>query len=178
MSASGRKQPFKIAQFDVIECPLFPKADIEESRRGCHSYKKGDQSSLVGFLLQYQIDAAGFAHVPQVLPFVHLGNNLLYRFRHVFESPLLVAVNGVAAFKRNHVLMPVGAFHARRRLCSPDRYDLVGLSQCYGFISHACSIIQSLLQSEDVISKRNKIRHSKKTVLVRKNVKDLMASGP
>ena len=128
MSASGRKQPFKIAQFDVIECPLSGKADIEESRRGCHSYKKGDQSSLVGFLLQYQIDAAGFAHVPQVVPFVHLGNNFLYRFRHLFETPLLAAVNGVDAFKRNHIAIPIGAFPAGRRLCSLDRYDLVILS--------------------------------------------------
>jgi len=38
--------------------------------------------------------------------------------------------------------------------------------------------IQSLLQAEYVISKRHKIRHSKKTVLVGKDVKDLMAFGP
>ncbi len=34
-AASGRKQTVKFAQFDVIECPLFPKAviqNVKESR--------------------------------------------------------------------------------------------------------------------------------------------------
>ncbi len=51
---------------------------------------------LVGFLLwrQNQVDAAGFAEAPQV-PFVHLGDNLLYRRRHGLEAPLSAAVNVV-----------------------------------------------------------------------------------
>ncbi len=76
----------------------------------------------MGFLLQYQVAAAGFAQSP----FVHLGDNLLYRRRHGPELPLSVAVNAVSAFKRDHIAIPVGAFPAGRRLCSPDRYDLVG----------------------------------------------------
>ncbi len=86
-------------------------------------------SDLVGFLLQYQVDAAGFAEVAQV-PFVQLGDNLLHRPRHSLETPLSAAVNGVGAFKRDHIAIPVGAFPAGRRLCSPDRYDFVGLFQC------------------------------------------------
>ena len=105
------------------------KADIEESRRGRHSYKKGDQSSLAGFLLQYPVDAARFAEVPQV-SFVQLGDNLLHLPRHGLDAPLSAAVNGVGTFKRDHIAIPVGAFPTRRRLYSPDRYDLVGLCHC------------------------------------------------
>jgi len=85
-----------------------------------------DVSELVGFLLQHQVEAADFAQ----LPFVQLGDDLLHRPRHGLEIPLSVAVNAVSAFKRNHIAMPVGAFRAGRRLCSPDRYDFVGLFQC------------------------------------------------
>ncbi len=95
-------------------------------------------SELVGFLLQHQVDAAGFAQVPQV-PFVQLVDNLLHRPRHGLETPLSAAVNGVGAFKRDHIAIPVGAFGAGWRLCSPDRYELVGLIHCWGFIGHACS---------------------------------------
>jgi hypothetical protein len=89
---------------------------------------KSRRSQLVGFLLsrRYQVDAAGFAQVP----FVHLGDNLLHRRRHGPEIALSVAVNGAGALKRNHISMPVGAFRAGRRLCSPNRYDLVGLCHC------------------------------------------------
>ncbi len=75
-------------------------------------------SELVSFLLwrRHQVDAAAFAQVP----FVQLGDNLLYRRRHGPEFPLSVAVNAVSAFKRNHIAMPVGAFRAGRRLCSPN----------------------------------------------------------
>jgi len=45
-------------------------------------------------------------------------------------SRLSAAVNGIGAFKRDHIVIPVGAFPAGRRLCSPDRYDLVGLCHC------------------------------------------------
>ena len=81
--------------------------------------KKGDQSSLAGFLLQHQVDAAGFAEAPQV-PFVQLGGHLLYRSRYGLETPLSVAGNGVAALKCDHIAIPVGAFPAGRRLCSPN----------------------------------------------------------
>ncbi len=81
----------------------------------------------MGFLLLYLVDAPGSAQVPQV-PFVQLGDNLLYRRRHGPELPLSVAVNAVSAFKRDHIAIPLGAFRAGRRLCSLDRYDLVGLS--------------------------------------------------
>ncbi len=70
-----------------------------------------------------------FSQWPQV-PFVQLGDNLLHLSRHGLEAPLSAAVNGVGAFKRDHVAIPVGAFPAGRRLCSPDRYDLVGLCHC------------------------------------------------
>ncbi len=87
------------------------------------------RSPLAGFLLQCPVDSAGFARVSQV-PFVQLGDNLLHLARHGLDAPLSAAVNGVGAFKRNHIAIPVGAFPAGRRLCSPDRYDLVGLFQC------------------------------------------------
>ncbi len=86
-------------------------------------------SELVVFLVQHQVDAFGFAEVPQVT-FVQLGDNLLHRHRHGLEAPLSAAVNGIGAFKRDHIAIPVGALRAGRRLCSPDRYDLVGLYQC------------------------------------------------
>ncbi len=85
---------------------------------------------LVGFLLQHQVDAAGFGRTPQVLPFVQLGDNLLYRSRHGLETPLSAAVNVVGAFKRDHIAIPVGAFPTGRRLRSPDRCDLIGLFYC------------------------------------------------
>ncbi len=67
----------------------------------------------MGFLLQYQIDAAGFAEAPQV-PLIQSGDNLLYRSRHVLGTPLLAAVNGVGAFKRDHIAIPIGALPAGR----------------------------------------------------------------
>ena len=88
--------------------------------------------SLVGFLLQQQVNAAVVAHsiLGHPVPFVQFVDDLLYRPRHGLETPLSAAVNGVGAFKRDHIAMPVGAFPAGRTLCSPDRYDLVGLSNC------------------------------------------------
>ncbi len=85
-------------------------------------------SELVGFLLwwPHQVDAAAIAQVP----FVQLGDNLLHRPSHGLEAPLSAAANGVSAFIRKHIAIPVGAFPARRRLCSPDRHDLVGLFHC------------------------------------------------
>ena len=85
----------------------------------------------MGFRLQrrHPVDAAGYGRVPPVL-FVQLGDNLLYRPRHGLEIPLYVAVNGVGAFKRDHIAMPVGAFLDGRRVCSPDRYDLVASRHC------------------------------------------------
>jgi len=75
-------------------------------------------SELVSFLLwrRYQVDAAGFAQVP----LVDLGDNLLHHPRHGLETPLSAAVNGIGALKRDHIAMPVGAFRAGRRLCSPN----------------------------------------------------------
>ena len=92
-------------------------------------------SSLVGSLLQCYVHAAGFNRTIQV-SVVHLGDHFLYRSRHGVETPLSAAVNSVGAFKRNHIMVPVGAFPARRRLCSLDRYDLIGLSVCWGFVGH------------------------------------------
>ncbi len=62
------------------------------------------------------------------VPFVQLGNNLLHRPGHIVEFPLPAALNVVAASKRDHIAMPVGAFSARRRLCSLNGYHFVGLS--------------------------------------------------
>ncbi len=93
--------------------------DVDELRRGRRSYKTGDQSSLVGFLVRYQVDAAGIAQVLQS-PFVHSGNDLLHGPRHGLETPLSATVNGVCAFKRNHIAMPVGAFRTGRSLCPPN----------------------------------------------------------
>ncbi len=70
------------------------------------------------------MDATVFASVP----FVQLGNNLLHRPCHNVEIPLSAALNVVAASKRDHIAMPVGAFSAGRRLCSPNGYHFVGLS--------------------------------------------------
>ncbi len=89
-------------------------------------YMAKDRSSLVGIFLQHQMNAARLAQVHQV-PFVQLGDNLLHRPRHGLEAALSAAVNVVGAFKRDHIAIPVGAFPARRRLCPPDRYDLVGM---------------------------------------------------
>jgi hypothetical protein len=58
------------------------------------------------------MDATVFASVP----FVQLGNNLLNRPGHKVEIPLPAALNAVAAAKRDHISMPVGAFSAGRRL--------------------------------------------------------------
>ncbi len=93
------------------------------------------RSSLVGSLLQCYVDAAGFSRTRQV-PFVHLSDHPLNRSHHGVETPLSAAVNRVGAFKLNYVTVPVGAFPARRRLCSLDRNDLVGLSVCWGFVGH------------------------------------------
>ena len=70
------------------------------------------------------MDATVFASVP----FVQLGNNLLHHPGHSVETPLPEALNVVAASKRDHIAMPVGAFSAGRRLCSPNGYHFVGLS--------------------------------------------------
>ncbi len=83
-------------------------------------------SELAGFLLQHQVDAAALAQVP----FVQLSDNLLHRRRHGLDAPLSAAMNGFGAFKRDHIAIPIGAFRAGWRLCSPDRYDLVGLIHC------------------------------------------------
>ena len=62
-----------------------------------------------------------------LVPFVQLGGDLLHCLDHVRDTPLSVAVNGLGAFKRDHIAMPVGAFSAWRRPRSPDRYDFVDL---------------------------------------------------
>ena len=62
------------------------------------------------------------------MPFVQLDDDLVYRTRHGLEAPLSASVNGVGAFKRDHITIPVGAFGAGRGLCSLDRYDFVGFS--------------------------------------------------
>ena len=70
------------------------------------------------------MDATVFAS----MPFIQLGNNLLYRPGHNAEFPLPAALNAVGASKRYHIAIPVGAFHAGRGLCSPNGYHFVGLS--------------------------------------------------
>jgi hypothetical protein len=146
-AALGRKQPFRSRGWDGLNNQLLsvrfrPQAGIKASRQGGRSYKKGDRLRLVGFLLPrpHQVDAAGFGQVRRV-SIVQLSNNLLHRRHHRRETPLSVATNGVGAFKRDYIAMPVGAFRAGRRLCSLDRYDVVGLCQWRGFISHACSCV-------------------------------------
>ncbi len=81
--------------------------------------------SLVGIFIQHQMDAARLVPVHYV-PFVQLDDNLLHGHRHGLESPSSAAVNGVAAIKRDHIAIPVGAFRAGRGLCALDRCDLVG----------------------------------------------------
>jgi len=115
-----RKRSFKPLESRLFEGPLTANSG---------------HSSLVGSLLQCYVHAAGFNRTIQV-SVVHSGDHLLYRSRHGVETPLSTAVNRVGAFKRNHITTPVGAFPARRRLCSLDRYDLVGLSVCWGFVGH------------------------------------------
>ncbi len=87
--------------------------------------QKGDRLSLVQSR-QHWLDAAEIEQVT----FVQLGDNLLRRPRHGPEIPLSAAVNGVAALKHDHIAMPVDVFHTGRTLCSPDRYEFVGLSHC------------------------------------------------
>jgi len=110
------------------------RVESKFSKFGSDSFllKKGDRSSLVGFLLRHQINAAVTAHgIPgHPVPFVQFGGNLLHLRRHSLEIPLSAALNGVGAFKRDHIAMPVGACRAGRRLCPPDRYDLVGMPHC------------------------------------------------
>ena len=66
-----------------------------------------------GYLLRrwHELDATIFSSAP----FVQLGNNLLYRPGHNIEIPLPVALDVVAASKRDHIAMPVGAFSPGRR---------------------------------------------------------------
>jgi hypothetical protein len=70
------------------------------------------------------MDATVFASVP----FVQLGNNLLHGSGHNAKIPFPAALNAVAASKCDHIAMPVGAFRAGRRNCSPNGYHFVGLS--------------------------------------------------
>ncbi len=62
------------------------------------------------------------------MPFVHLDDDFLDCTRHRLKTPLSAAVNGVGAFKRDHIAVPVGALGVGRGLCSLDRYYFVGLS--------------------------------------------------
>ena len=82
------------------------------------------------------MDATVLASVPQV----QLGDNLLDRPCHNVEVSLPAALNVVAAAKRDHIAIPIGAFCAGRRLCSPNGYHFVGLSYFWGFISHLPTI--------------------------------------
>jgi len=79
-----------------------------------------------GYFLRrwHEMDATVFAS----MPLVQLGNNLLHCPGHNVEVPLPAALNVVAASKRDHIAIPVGAFSAGRRLRSPNRYYFVGLS--------------------------------------------------
>jgi hypothetical protein len=70
------------------------------------------------------MDATVFASVP----FVQSGNKLLHGYGHNAKIPFPAALNGLVAAKSNHIAMPVGAFGAGRRHCSPNGYDFVGLS--------------------------------------------------
>jgi len=134
MSASGgkadtQKQFFRSPWLKVCFHPKrsFRPPNFDEFE-GLLSANSG-HSSLVGSLLQCYVHAAGFNRTIQV-PVVHLGDHLLYRRRHGLETPLLAAVNGIGTFKRDHIAIPVRACPTGRRLCSPHRYDLIGLSHC------------------------------------------------
>ena len=85
-------------------------------------------SRLLGFLL-----SAAFFRVA----FVQLDDDLLDRARHCLETPLSAAVNGVGAFKRDHIAVPVGTFRVWRGLCSLDRHNFVDLSHCVRYFSDA-----------------------------------------
>lgn len=71
------------------------------------------------------------------VPFVQLGNNLLHCPGHNVEIPLPVAVDVVAASKRDHVAMPISALRPGRGFCSPNGYHLVRLSDFGGFFNHS-----------------------------------------
>jgi hypothetical protein len=59
-----------------------------------------------------------------------LDDHLLDRARHCLKTPLSATVNGVGAFKRDHIAVPVGAFAVGRGLGSLDRYNFVDLCHC------------------------------------------------
>ena len=82
---------------------------------------------------QHQIESTAFLAVP----FVQLGDHLHHPARHDIETPCSTAGNGVAALKRDHIMMPVGTFPAGRRFCSLDRYDLVKSSHCFELYFYA-----------------------------------------
>ncbi len=140
MSAFGGKAALQTARSrsQILNVRFSPKRPFgpRQSRRndGPLSANSG-HSSLVGSLLQCYVHAAGFNRTIQV-SVVHLGDPLLYRSRHGFETPLSATVNSVGAFKCNHITVPVGPFPVGRAFCSLDRYDLVGLSVCWGFVGH------------------------------------------
>ena len=88
-----------------------------------HAY---NEIESLRFLLRYMVGATAFVPVP----FVQLGDHLHHPTRHGLEAPLSTAGNGVAAVKRDHIAIPVGAFPVGRSFCLLDRYDLKGLSVC------------------------------------------------
>jgi hypothetical protein len=78
------------------------------------------------------MDTREFASVS----FVQSGNNLLHRPGHNVEISLPTTLNVVAASKRDHIAVPVGAFSPGRGLYSPYGYHLIGLPDFRGFFTH------------------------------------------
>jgi hypothetical protein len=83
------------------------------------------------------------------MAFVQLDDDLLDRARHCLETPLSAALNGVGAFKRDHIAVPVGAFGAGRGLCSLDRYNFVDFIHC----------VRSFSDQTPIYSKRADLAH-------------------
>ena len=107
--------------------PLSRRVRTGEPRPGTDCAQRARYRLLLAwyFLRRWdEMDATVFASVP----FVQLGNNLLHLPGHNGEISLPVAPNVVAASKRDYIAMPVGAFGAAGRLCSPNGYHFVGLS--------------------------------------------------
>lgn len=87
------------------------------------------------------------------MAFVQLDDDLLDRARHCLATPLSAAVNGVGAFKRDHIAVPVGAFGVGRGLCSLDRYNFVDLIHCVRSFSEAPYLTPSVGSTTNLLQK-------------------------
>ena len=87
------------------------------------------------------------------MAFVQMDDDILDRARHCLKTPFSAAVNGIGAFKRDHIAVPVGGFGAGRGLCSLDRYYFVGLSHHVRSFSDAPHLTLSAGSSTNLLQK-------------------------